>query len=110
MIQEREITLKDVFKGYWEDLNIPETWTNVSYHNDTCPSWIVNGYQVFIDHPVADRREMHPCPRFHVMTEEGYGETEAWHSNTDDWEKVLNQVQCPQGRDHNDGEEPCPRT
>jgi len=90
-MNQAEITKKEYFKGYWEDVNIPETWANVSWHNDTCPSWSVNGYQVFVDHPVADQRELHPCPRFYIIREEEYGEG-GWNRNTDDWDEVLKHV------------------
>ena len=32
----------------YADLSIPEDWTNISYGNDDCASFVFNGYHIFI--------------------------------------------------------------
>ena len=35
---------------------IPKAWENVSYANDTCPSFLFNNYLIFIDHKNEKKR------------------------------------------------------
>ncbi len=78
------------------DLEKPEGWNNSSWHNDACPSWSVNGWQIFIDHPEPDRRELGPdIKRFSVVLESEYGEGEPSVLETDAWTEVLTFVAEP---------------
>ena len=45
------------FDACIEDITIPEEWEDVSYGNDACPSWLYNGYQIFIHHRDIEKRE-----------------------------------------------------
>jgi hypothetical protein len=86
------------------DLKMPDGWEDVSYGNDACPSWAVNGYQIFIDHPIPEKRECRPCPRFHVHLESQYGEGDGWGIITDSWDEVLETIEKPLYCEWNAGE------
>ena len=48
--------MRKEWQSYIEDLIIPEYWRNVSYNNDTLPSYSCRGYQIFIDsHSLKER-------------------------------------------------------
>jgi hypothetical protein len=66
---------------------IPSDWRDVSYKNDACPSWLVDGLQVFIDFADPDAREV-AGPRYHVID----AETNGVYLTTDAWPDVLNLV------------------
>tara|TARA_R110000751_G_scaffold124841_1_gene226321 strand:- start:15 stop:458 length:444 start_codon:yes stop_codon:yes gene_type:complete len=84
----------DFFTSCVADLEKPEGWTNLSWHNDACPSWGFNGYQIFIDHADANKRELGPeIKRFHVMKEADYGEGYARSFDTNSWDEVLKIVE-----------------
>jgi hypothetical protein len=56
----------------------------------------VNGWQIFIDHPEPDRRELGPdIKRFSVVLESEYGEGEPSVLETDAWTEVLTFVAEP---------------
>ena len=93
-----------LFQGYFEDVNIPKNWEDISYKNDACPSWLVNGFQVFIDHPEPERRECEPCERFHVAIESESAFSGIWTFSTDSWEEVLETIEKPLYCEWNDGE------
>tara|TARA_B100000519_G_C14221904_1_gene428003 strand:- start:448 stop:711 length:264 start_codon:yes stop_codon:yes gene_type:complete len=61
------------FKECVADLQIPDSWQDVSHGNDVCPSFQVNGYHIFIDHPDPKARELE-MPRYGVMRVEDVGE------------------------------------
>lgn len=47
---------------------IPEGWADVSWHNDTCPSFETrNGLTVFVDYADASLREFPEAPRFSIQ-------------------------------------------
>mgnify|MGYP003134584984 CR=1 FL=1 len=72
------------------DLKKPDGWENTSYGNDVCPSWSVNGWQIFIDHPKPEHRELGAdVKRFSITVQSEYGEGEPPVLETDDWENVL---------------------
>jgi hypothetical protein len=74
--------LKDIKK------DIPKTWEDVSYANDTCPSFEFNGYQIFIDHKNEKKRELQGYKRFHIIYASEYGNGDAI-LETDEFSKVL---------------------
>tara|TARA_R110000803_G_scaffold107482_1_gene175622 strand:- start:26 stop:523 length:498 start_codon:yes stop_codon:yes gene_type:complete len=41
--------MRNEWKSYTEDLIIPKYWRNISYNNDTLPSYSSMGYQIWID-------------------------------------------------------------
>lgn len=76
---------------------IPNTWEDVSWGNDACPSYSYNGWQIFIDHADPDKRELE-VPRFGVIVEANYGNQlnlDTPEFNSDDFQKVLEYVSTP---------------
>jgi len=73
-VSELHKSIKGHFEQCVDDLTMPEGWTDLTYGNDACPSWGVNGWQVFIDHPDASQREDERGSRFHIMRQVDYGE------------------------------------
>ena len=77
---------------------IPKTWVNESYHNDACPSYSYNGWQIFIDHPDPDMRDVKEMQRFGVVVAENYGNglgIDTPEFSSDDFQEVLNFVSKP---------------
>jgi len=68
---------------------IPKEWKNVSYGNDTCPSFEYNGYQIFIDNEYNDEREIKDGYRFHIINSDDYGYGKKPLLETDNFLKVL---------------------
>ena len=75
--------LKDIKK------DIPKTWENVSYANDTCPSFLFNNYLIFIDHKNDKKRELQGNKRFHIINNDDYGNGVEPLLETDNFEDVL---------------------
>tara|TARA_R110000765_G_C18427473_1_gene545130 strand:- start:82 stop:459 length:378 start_codon:yes stop_codon:yes gene_type:complete len=81
---------------YYADLDIPNTWTNVSYGNDALPSFLSEkdehkAYQVWVDSFNKKERAINSkdiygldtlAPRFHVSL--CYGENDLFSSNNFD--------------------------
>ena len=67
---------------------IPKEWKDVSYGNDTCPSFEFKKYQIFIDNENPIEREIQGGKRFVIIDSDryGYGETLL---ETDNFFKVL---------------------
>tara|TARA_E500000178_G_scaffold215398_1_gene212685 strand:- start:2486 stop:2797 length:312 start_codon:yes stop_codon:yes gene_type:complete len=89
----------DFFKECLADISgeIPKTWKDVSWHNDACPSYEYNGWQIFIDHADPDKRELER-PRFGVIVEANYGNQlnhDTPEFNSDDFQEVLEYVSTP---------------
>ena len=42
-------------------------WEDVSYGNDTCPSFEFKGHQIFIDNENPTEREIQDGKRFHII-------------------------------------------
>tara|TARA_R100001015_G_C4572555_1_gene130392 strand:+ start:59 stop:403 length:345 start_codon:yes stop_codon:yes gene_type:complete len=75
------------------DITMPEGWKDISYGNDACPSWSFNGYQVFIDHPDPNERELgSETSRFYVILEKEYGTHQTWFHDCDTWDEVLDTI------------------
>ena len=65
--------------------DVPGTWKDVSWHNDTCPSFETpSGNTVYIDRAIDADREMPGAERFHIMSADGVLVT-----STDDWIVAL---------------------
>ena len=47
---------RDHWLGYTDDIDIPEDWEDVTWHNNELPSFIVNGYHIWINSPRAEER------------------------------------------------------
>lgn len=74
---------------------IPAGWTDVSWHNDSCPAFgFVNAHgetmRVFVDYADASRRECAGVPRFGLATEDGCPIFE-----TDNWDALLTEAAKP---------------
>jgi hypothetical protein len=48
---------RDYWKDYTDDLAIPEDWVDNTWHNNELPSFIVNGYHIWINSPRAEERK-----------------------------------------------------
>ena len=68
---------------------IPKEWKDVSYANDTCPSFECNGYQIFIDNEDNDEREIKDGYRFHIIDVDEYGYGKKPRLETNDFSQVL---------------------
>jgi hypothetical protein len=68
---------------------IPKDWENVSYSNDTCPSYEVKGLQIFIDNENPTEREIQDGKRFHIINSDDYGYGKKPLLETDNFFKVL---------------------
>lgn len=73
------------------DVDIPKGWTNVSYHNDVCPSFSYKGLQIFLCDE-ATRKAEGFGEKYTIIIEEKYGEGEDPLLATNDWNEVLNFV------------------
>jgi len=67
---------------------IPDSWTDTSWHNDSCPSFAAGNLRIYIDYEDAELRDVAmPCSRFGiVICEDGEVENVI---DTDDWSEVL---------------------
>ena len=68
---------------------IPKDWKDVSYSNDTCPSYEVKGLQIFIDNENPTEREIQDGKRFHIINSDDYGYGKKPLLETDNFFKVL---------------------
>ena len=84
--------MRDEWKNYYKDLNIPKTWDNVSYSNDELPSFMYNKFQVWIDKPNSDKSQF--PNRFCVMRLDEDNQTidDGWYFDTNNFDEVLKTV------------------
>ena len=83
--------MRNEWKNYYTDLNIPKTWDNVSYSNDELPSFIYNNFQIWIDKPDSDKSQF--PNRFCVMKLDDDNQTiDDWFLESDDFDEVLKTV------------------
>ena len=68
---------------------IPKEWKNVSYGNDTCPSFEFKGCQIFIDNEDNDEREIKDGYRFHIINVDDYGYGKKPLLETNEFSEVL---------------------
>jgi len=69
---------------------IPDGFDDVSWHNDTCPSFLNDraGLIIFVDFADPDRREFPECPRFTLGVWDG-GSTGESIADGDDWQVII---------------------
>ena len=81
------------FKECVADLTMPKGWEDVSYGNDTCPSWLYKGFQVMIDHPDFKQRETNNedenATRFYIFRAQEYGDAPTWNAECHTFKEVL---------------------
>ena len=83
--------MRNEWKNYYTDLDIPKTWENISYSNDELPSFIYNRFQVWIDKPDSDKSQF--PNRFCVMKLDDDNQTiDYWFLESDDFDEVLKTV------------------
>lgn len=62
------------FPDYDDILSLPEEWTDISWHNDACPSFVRKfgdvEYRIFCDYVDPERREMYGAMRFVIYIED----------------------------------------
>jgi len=81
------------FADCTKDLDIPETWQNCSWKNDACPSFYVNGYQIFVDHKDPKQREVgEGSLRFAMFLEAEYSEYPKWEFTSNDLEEIKKET------------------
>ena len=70
---------------------IPKDWEDVSYSNDTCPSYEFKGFQIFIDNLNPKEREYQESDskRFHIIKASNYGMGYKPLLETDNFFEVL---------------------
>ena len=79
---------------------IPEGWQDISWHNDACPSFLVDtgvtgGLTVFVDYADDVDREIREGTRFCVLASIGMdGENDITILETDEWSDVLRLVEA----------------
>ena len=76
---------KEEFPDFDHMPDIPENWTDVSRHGDSCPSFQCGELLIFTDYASPARRELAPPFRFVVVNDKA-AETLL---ETDDWSAVL---------------------
>ena len=83
------------FDDCLRDFEKPVEWEDVSYCNDVCPSFRYKGYEIFVDHPDPEERELgKDRTRFSVIIALDYGES-VWRFETDDLDEVLKEIEVP---------------
>ena len=45
------------WQTYINDLEIPENWEDVTWHNNELPSYIANGYYIWVNAPKMEERK-----------------------------------------------------
>lgn len=83
--------MRDEWKNYYTDLDIPKTWENISYSNDELPSFMYNKFQVWIDKPNSDKSQF--PNRFCVMKLDDDNQTiDDWFLESNNFDEVLNLI------------------
>jgi|TARA_R100001460_G_scaffold96929_2_gene139356 hypothetical protein len=84
------IEMNSLFDGFTNGVEIPRHWENGSYKNDACPSYYANGYQIWIDHPDPNQRELGVDKnRFAITLADEYGERTSLFIQSDNWDFIL---------------------
>ena len=87
--------MENYFQDCVKDFSKPNGWENLSYYNDSCPSFGYNGYQIFVDHPDPKERELgEDSTRFHITIALDYGDPK-WVYYTDNFDEVLKEIEVP---------------
>ena len=77
------------FEDCTSDLTIPDEWENVSYKDDTCPSWCFKGFHIMIQHANPKKREFEDSPRFYIFRMNDYGDHMSWQTHSETFTGVL---------------------
>ena len=86
-----QYNMRNEWKNYYTDLNIPKTWENISYSNDELPSFMYNNFQIWIDKPDSDKSQF--PNRFCMMKLDDDKQTiDDWYFDTNNFDEVLNYV------------------
>ena len=89
------MTVQEFFKDCLKDFDKPDNWVDVSYlGGDTCPSFEYNGYQIMVNHPDPEQRELEGSFRFTVFIALEYGE-EGWAFCAETIEEILPELEVP---------------
>ncbi|WP_147707823.1 hypothetical protein [Microvirga massiliensis] len=88
---------KQVFgEAYAIPDDVPAGFDDISWHNDTCPSFLNAScsLRLFIDHPERDERELPEFKRFLLMMvdEAGQPVDGGVLLETDDWNEMRNAI------------------
>lgn len=67
---------------------IPSNWEDVSWHNDTCPSFIFGKLHIYIDFANYEDRECSLANRFHIFETDDFQQV----LESNDWQQVLDFV------------------
>ena len=94
--------IREFFKDCLKDFDKPDNWVDVSYPGgDVCPSFEYNGYQIMVDHPDPEQRELGKLGfettqtfRFGIRISFEYG-VMGWSHATDDFNEVLREIEVP---------------
>ena len=83
----------DLFADSIKDLSIPKDWEYSGYHHDTCPSYIVGKYQIFIYHLNPLKRdevgEFKDADRFYICD----ADTQEDIGSYNDFDEVITYVE-----------------
>lgn len=69
---------------------VPEGWEDSSWHNDACPSFMANGFHIFVNYAEPEQRELPEGGRFIVLSECDVQTVTIYQG--DDWPEVLRLV------------------
>jgi len=72
---------------------IPAEWRDASWHNDTCPSFMIGQedrptLQIFVDYLKPEDREFRDRPRFSILGERAI-DADGGSLASDDWSEIL---------------------
>jgi len=67
---------------------IPENWTDISWHNDSCPSFECGKLRIYVDYANPESREVATPFRFGVTADDNDGNGVSL-LDSDDWTEVL---------------------
>lgn len=68
--------------------DIPENWNDISWHNDSCPSFECGKVRIFVDYEKPESREVATPFRYGVTTDDNDGNGVSL-LDSDDWTEVL---------------------
>lgn len=83
---------KEEFPDFDHMPDIPQNWTDVSWHNDSCPSFECGKLRIWVDYQNPDLREVSTPYRFGVMTIDDDNGNQESLLDTDDWSEILSFV------------------
>jgi len=92
---EDKMDIREFFKDCLKDFDKPDNWVDISFPGgDTCPSFEYNGYQIMVNHPDPEQRELEGSFRFTVFIALEYGE-EGWAFYAETIEEILPELEVP---------------